>query len=239
MLRYGDNINPAAHQIIIEYILGKKGGIVNRHVSSFVEFGCSTGALGGLILSRYSGIEWVGIDYDQQALDIASTRLSRTIQMDLNKVSREELDSIDYKPDVLVMIDVIEHLYEPQRFMGVIRQIFSEALVLCILPNIACFRTYEKLSRHEFDYEDSGIFDATHRTFYTASSAHKLFSELGYRSLIDPIYLTEPGAERLLTTTQGFPISVGTESFQVRIETKDQLKSICSYGFGILLQPRV
>ena len=229
-MMYPDNINPAAHSIILSHILPE----LKIPKITFLEFGCSTGALGSAILSVDSRITWIGLDYNSDALSIAKNRLSQAAYSDFNHITSTELRSLEIHPDFIILVDVLEHVYEPSKFLSTVVSVFSQSRILCVLPNIACYQTYDRLTVHEFPYDDSGIFDKTHKTFYTAKSALELFGLFAYKPELGPAYLPDPVVSSLLSSQIAFPYSFKRGKYLIEISDHNELLSLCSYGFAYL-----
>lgn len=241
MQNYPDNINPAAYSIVKHHITNAAVSgtppISGSHI--FVEFGCSTGALGYALLKEYPGISWIGLDYNSAALKVAKTRLNQVYQLDFNRLNKDSLGDITPNPSLLIMVDVLEHVYEPVNFVQTVASAFPSASILCVLPNIACYQSYERLSCNDFPYDESGIFDKTHRTFYTPISAKKMYARLGYYPSLGPVYLPDPKESVLLEQDISFPYIFSRRSYSVRIETREHLASLCSYGFAFIFSPLI
>jgi SAM-dependent methyltransferase len=230
MSSYPDNINPCAFRLLSE-ILASQADCRSFRI---LEFGCSTGALGAEVIRRFPGIHWSGLDISQDALLIAKSRIPLAIQVDLNLITEEELMSIEKAPDVLVMIDVLEHVYDPYRLLGIIASAYRTTKVVCILPNIACYQTYDQISIGDFKYHEFGIFDRTHRTFFTPKSALDLFKEYGYLCDTGPLFLPDPVTSSLLSQDLAFPFEFKRGSYSISISDRDMLINVCSYGFGFI-----
>ena len=230
---YPDNVNPAAYSVITDYILPNR----TKEKTTFLEFGCSSGALGSTILQLNTQIYWAGLDYNLDALSIAQSRLSYVAQADFNEINNASLASLGIQPDFLIMVDVLEHVYEPHTFLKNVTSAFPHSSILCVLPNIACYQTYDRLSNHVFPYDDYGIFDKTHKTFYTYTSAQSLFATFGYTSILGPLYLPDPVVSSLLTENITYPHTFTREKYSISIVTRDELLSLCSYGFCFLSIP--
>jgi len=236
-LTYPDNINPAALSLLAEYLQTKGDHEKNNIV---LELGCSTGALGQHVLKIFPHpLIWIGIDMNEEALAIANSRLTNTFQEDLDNIGVASLHSASPSANVVVMIDVLEHVCEPGRLLHTISVAYPHASVVCVLPNIACYQTYERLSLHDFPYDKSGIFDATHKTFYTAKSALRLFQNEGYNSTKGPIFLLDPPMKEIATTTAEFPFTFKSDRYSITLQTKEDLLSLSSYGFGYIFSPVV
>ena len=228
---YGDNINPAAYDLISRFLHSQPNTSLR-----FLEFGCSTGALGHKILSTHKDIHWIGIDYNASALEIAKTRLSSVHKADLNHFD-DELISACGHPDFIVMVDVLEHVYEPNIFLQSIRDRFPVSKIICVLPNISSFQTYDQIAQNDFEYAQSGIFDCTHKTFFTSKSAVRFFSNYGYRILSDIIYLIDPSMMHIYQQNNTFPFVYHSSNYSFKAHNQSDLLCFCSYGFGLAFEP--
>lgn len=236
-LTYPDNINPAAMSLLSDY-LHSKG--VHEGNDIILELGCSTGSLGQHLLNMFPRqLTWIGIDVNEEALEIANSRLTKTFKIDLNSIDKAILHSTSPSVNVVVMIDVLEHVYEPRKLLSTISVAYPHASIVCVLPNIACYQTYERLSLHDFPYDESGIFDRTHRTFYTAKSALRLFQSEGYAPAKGPIFLLDPHMKELIATNTEFPFTFTANKYSITLAAKEELLSLASYGFGYIFSPAV
>lgn len=233
---YPDNVNPAALSIIRQCII--PSSVVGlEDAPCIVEFGCSTGALGAKVLEEMPIATWIGIDYSDSALARASTRLSRVIKADLNHIDVDDLARLEASPTLVIMVDVLEHVYEPSSFIEKVFTAFPHAKILCVLPNIACYQTYDRLSIHDFSYEDFGIFDKSHRTFYTVKSALRFFKEARYAPEAGPVFLLDPVVSHIQLDNVVYPYIFSRGCYSICLQNKEELLSLCSYGFGFLFHP--
>jgi glycosyltransferase involved in cell wall biosynthesis len=83
----------------------------------------------------------------------------------------------------LLMLDVIEHLKQPERFLGELRARFDHEPKTIILttPNIAFVVQRLMLMLGQFNYGKSGILDATHTRLFTFRSIVRLLRDEGFR----------------------------------------------------------
>jgi glycosyltransferase involved in cell wall biosynthesis len=103
----------------------------------------------------------------------------RVIEQDLD----EDLvfDVSDH--DVLLMLDIIEHLKEPERFLERLRTQFgyeSKKLVLTT-PNVAFIVQRLMLLFGQFNYGKAGILDMTHTRLFTFRTLRRLLTDEGFR----------------------------------------------------------
>jgi 2-polyprenyl-3-methyl-5-hydroxy-6-metoxy-1,4-benzoquinol methylase len=85
--------------------------------------------------------------------------------------------------DVLLMLDIIEHLRQPERFLEQLRQQFGyerKTLVLTT-PNIAFIVQRLMLLLGQFNYGKAGILDSTHTRLFTFRTLRRLLSDEGFR----------------------------------------------------------
>jgi glycosyltransferase involved in cell wall biosynthesis len=85
--------------------------------------------------------------------------------------------------DHLLLLDVIEHLQDPERFMGELRQQFDympRKLVLTT-PNVAFLVQRLMLLAGQFNYGKQGILDRTHTRLFTFRSLRHLLRDNGLR----------------------------------------------------------
>ncbi len=85
--------------------------------------------------------------------------------------------------DHLLLLDVIEHLKDPERFMAELRQQFDytpRKLVLTT-PNVAFIIQRLMLLAGQFNYGKAGILDRTHTRLFTFRSLRHLLRDNGFR----------------------------------------------------------
>jgi glycosyltransferase involved in cell wall biosynthesis len=103
----------------------------------------------------------------------------RVIAQDLNDPPR--FDARDY--EVLLMLDVIEHLADPERFLEALRKQLDHAPKKLVLttPNIAFVVPRLMLLGGQFNYGRVGILDRTHTRLFTFRSIRHLLRDAGFR----------------------------------------------------------
>ena len=100
------------------------------------------------------------------------------------------LDTRDFPVDVarydqIFMLDIIEHLQDPEVFMELLRQAtaWRRPEVVLTTANIGFFVTRAMLLFGHFNYGRKGILDRTHTRLFTFSSLKELFAQTGYKVL--------------------------------------------------------
>jgi hypothetical protein len=103
------------------------------------------------------------------------------------RVVEQDLDSpltFDVKEhDYILLLDVIEHLRDPERFLAELRSQFDYRTRTMILttPNIAFVVQRVMLLFGQFNYGKAGILDRTHTRLFTFRSLEMLLLDAGFR----------------------------------------------------------
>jgi 2-polyprenyl-3-methyl-5-hydroxy-6-metoxy-1,4-benzoquinol methylase len=98
-------------------------------------------------------------------------------------LNADPLDLDLRETDVILLLDVVEHLYDPERFFRALRRHFDyhTRTVVLTTPNIAFFIQRLMLLFGQFNYGKSGILDRTHTRLFTFRSFEQLLRDAGLR----------------------------------------------------------
>jgi 2-polyprenyl-3-methyl-5-hydroxy-6-metoxy-1,4-benzoquinol methylase len=105
------------------------------------------------------------------------------------KVFRQNLDDelvFDVREyDYLLLLDVIEHLRDPEQFLDRLRRQFDYTPRTLVLtsPNIAFIVQRVMLALGQFNYGKVGILDRTHTRLFTFRTLRRLLTDAGFRIL--------------------------------------------------------
>ena len=85
--------------------------------------------------------------------------------------------------DVVLLLDVIEHLHEPERFLAALRRNLDHRPRTLVLttPNVAFVIQRLMLLTGQFNYGKAGILDRTHTRLFTFRSLRRLLVDSGLR----------------------------------------------------------
>jgi glycosyltransferase involved in cell wall biosynthesis len=85
--------------------------------------------------------------------------------------------------DVLLLLDIIEHLKDPERFLEQLRRQFGYTPKKLILttPNVAFIVVRAMLAFGQFNYGKAGILDRTHTRLFTFRTLRRLLKDEGFR----------------------------------------------------------
>lgn len=124
---------------------------------------------------KTKGCQVTGMDYVTPPAGTFDT----FYQSDLDQV---ELDFPMDQYDYVLMLDVIEHLKDPELFMDTLRAQLglNKPRIIITTPNIAFAFIRFQLLLGNFNYGKQGILDMTHKRLFTFKSLRVFFEQTGY-----------------------------------------------------------
>ena len=150
-----------------------------RPESHILDIGCGQGYVAQELAAK--GCHVTGMD--QYIPDIS--RASEKIDYIEWNLDRKEFPVNVSQFDQIFMLDIIEHLKEPETFMDELR--FAAACkrpeVVITTANIGFWVTRLMLLFGQFNYGKKGILDATHTRLFTFRSLGDLLDQSGYKIL--------------------------------------------------------
>jgi O-antigen biosynthesis protein len=167
------------HEIIREDLLP----MLRLPVGRVLDIGCAGGRFGERLKLEYPGVHVTGIETHGPAAALAATRLDKVISKPIEAVDFEQEGIGAGSLDVIVLADVLEHLYDPWRTLTRLKPLLAPTGYLLIsVPNARNLGLISLLAdRGVFPYSEAGLLDITHIRFYTASELNRMIVETGYR----------------------------------------------------------
>jgi 2-polyprenyl-3-methyl-5-hydroxy-6-metoxy-1,4-benzoquinol methylase len=133
---------------------------------------------------------------------VAASVVDTVLVADLEK-GLEALDSYKGRVDLLLLLDVLEHLHDPWARLKEFKTFLAPAgVVIASIPNVRNFKVLVPLlMKGEWRYQDAGILDRTHLRFFTRRTVLELFAGAGYE--IQKITRTGPLQPSRIKTVSG------------------------------------
>ncbi|MBA3882510.1 MAG: glycosyltransferase [Chthoniobacterales bacterium] len=109
--------------------------------------------------------------------------------------------------DQILLMDLIEHLYDPENFMDELRRQTGNQRpeVIITSANVAFFVTRMMLALGQFNYSRKGILGLGHRRLFTFKSLRALLEQAGYQ-IIEEAGVPAP-----------FPLAIGTNRWSAAL----------------------
>jgi len=196
--------------------------LVPEH-SRVLDLGCAGGYMAAALKQR-KGCYVTGVD----AFPLEDVRLDEFYLRDLNE-GLEGLPMADQ--DMVLMLDVIEHLASPERFLDQLHESLSHVPGIQIVistANIGFIIPRLMLLLGQFNYGKRGILDVTHTRLFTFSSFRRCLEQCGF----DVVEMKAvPGP---------FPLALGDTWFSRLLLRADQALIHLSRGlFGYQIFARI
>jgi 2-polyprenyl-3-methyl-5-hydroxy-6-metoxy-1,4-benzoquinol methylase len=158
-----------------------------------LEIGCGAGATLGWLKERWPHAETVGLDSNVSAISQVGSRSDSVIIHDLE----EPMPGIGYF-DLILALDVLEHLRDPERVLQQLVGMLSPGgSVIVSVPNLSHHSVLTPLLfKRQFRGMDEGIRDRTHLRWFTEESAIGLMVGSGL-IVIDGVATGQRGRARV------------------------------------------
>jgi SAM-dependent methyltransferase len=164
-----------------------------EHIDRAFEIGCGYGSTLAW-LKTHKTYQWVGgAEVSPAAAAQARERLDLVVEGD---VERDPLPIDEASLDLLLCLDVLEHLRDPWAFLArACRLLKPGATFVASLPNLRHHSVVMPLLlRGEFAYQPAGILDQTHLRFFTRAGIVGLVESAGIAiDRVEPTCM-EPGS---------------------------------------------
>lgn len=203
--------------------------------SRLLDIGCSSGAVGKRLKSKYAGLFVWGVEIGDSARQAEECldKVSRKTLSDFNKEEAELLFSID----TVLLLDVIEHIYNPWEFLCSLAKLLNpQAQIIVSLPNIGHANILRDLANGYWHYQASGLLDITHVRFFTLFEMRKMFYETGFR-ILRVNFSVEYCVDSEKYPAHAFPSWVDLGNVKISINNFEQFLSLNSRQIFFNLQP--
>jgi len=200
---------PSSH----EYALNRV-----RPQTTVLDIGCGPGFMSRELAKK--GVRTISLD---RYIDASTREVShKAIEIDI-----EDFDFSDTnRVDTILLLDVIEHLVSPERFLTRVRNRYCEEAPEMVITtgNIAFLPIRMALMSGQFNYGKRGILDLTHTRLFTFSSLRRLIAQSGFEIVSVsglpapfPLALGNGWLARTLLAINGLLIKVSKGLFSYQI----------------------
>lgn len=141
-----------------------------------LEIGCGSGATLGWLRRDQRASFTVGVEISESAAQRARVHADEVYCLDFERV---ELPSENKKFDVILCLDVLEHMVNPWLIVDRLaaQHLVPGGILIVSLPNVRHYSVVlPLLFRGQWNYQDAGLLDRTHLRFFTRDTAVRLLS---------------------------------------------------------------
>ena len=162
----------------------------DKHV---LEIGCGPGSI-TKILADQNNCKVTGLELDPEAIKKVTPYCVKVMQADLNSIGWPQLLE-NNKFDVVVVADVLEHLYDPWKSLQrMVPLINDNGYIVISLPHVGHAAVASCLINGDFDYRDWGLLDRTHIRFFGLKNIEDLLTQANLK-IIEVSYVTKQPEE--------------------------------------------
>jgi O-antigen biosynthesis protein len=204
---------------------------LNEPPGAVLDIGCGGGATGRLVKEKFPGTRVIGIEINPRAADCARQFLDQVICAAIDDVDLA-VEAPGATISTVLMLDVLEHLYDPWRALTRIRGWLAPGTrVLASVPNIRNLAVLDALAAGHFQYADNGVLDITHVRFFTRDELRRMFEETGYRvHKLEP--LTQPEVVDSLVVNRR-PGRLDTRNLSIGFRDIDDLEDLYAFQYVV------
>lgn len=141
-----------------------------------LDIGCGDGATLEWIKATKRCEKTYGIEISESSYLKAKKILDKTLNINIEK---EKNFFMEKKFDLILVLDVVEHLIDPWKFLNLIKSRLNEGgSIIISVPNIRHYSILKDLIFFgNWEYSQSGILDRTHLRFFTKKTLKKIFEK--------------------------------------------------------------
>ncbi len=178
-----DYVYPFEHESAVGHAAGLVQQLVRGPEAKVVDLGAGTAVVSHAL--RQAGLSYHGLELHPVAVDLMQQAGIEATQCDLTDVDsvQSALDELG-EVGVLLILDVIEHLVQPQQLLAALAawslKHHDTPLVVSV-PNVAHFDLGLGLLCGRWLPTETGMLDSTHLRFFTKETLERMFKRCGWR----------------------------------------------------------
>lgn len=204
-----------------------------------LDVGCAAGEFGALVKQQHPDCQVIGIELNRAAAEAARGKLDQVFDRRLEAIVAGADGIEPGSIDTVILADVLEHMYDPWRFMLALRPFLSaDAQIIASIPNTRHLGLLlNLLDGGQWAYEARGLLDITHIRFFTLAQIQQFFHETDYR--IENIQFNlDPQLSGVYNSQKDLP-QAGVRFGRVAIERLQprELAELCTWQFFLRARP--
>lgn len=227
-------INPLAKEVGYYYSLDRPeileaivaAGLEPGHV---LELGCSSGAFGAKLKQRFPLVRYVGFEIHPPSAAKAKAVLDEVHVIDVEETPIESVGLAKSSFDLLVLLDVLEHLYNPWDVLAELVQYLQPGgMMFLSIPNVQNITVLDNLIRGRWQYEAAGLLDATHIRFFALADMIELVHGSGL-TIVEANATFQPPLDLARITDENNVVHFGNAT--VANLTRDEVIRLHAYQY--------
>lgn len=200
--------------------------LIIRQPINIVDFGCSSGAVGERLKRKFNDIFVWGVEIGEASED-AKTKLDKVTTYGFENFTMDDKILLS-KMDTILLLDVLEHMYDPWHFLIELADTISDdAQIIISLPNIAHFNVIRDLSNNVWHYKESGIMDITHIRFFTHYEMLKMIYDSGFKVVKRKLKFSSDMNREILMKIK-FPIWLEFDEVKIKVKNLEHYLNLNS-----------
>lgn len=161
---------------------GRLNGILTllgKEAATVLDIGCGAGEVGRVVKDR-SRMKVYGVDISTNAVATARTVLdgAEVCDFETESILPDSFKGISF--DAVIVSEVLEHLFEPEKMLQHIRLATSAPIIITV-PNVLFWKNRLKIFFGSFEYTETGMMDRGHIHFFTWKSLQEVIAKGGYQ----------------------------------------------------------
>ena len=153
--------------------------LLPEHCERVLEIGCGSGETLLWLKTQKPDCQWLaGVELFAQSGSLGAPRLDWFCAGNIETL---ELDIAPASLDLILCLDVLEHLVDPWKTVGKLHHLLKpQGHIIASIPNIRYYSASLGLVlKGNWDYQKEGILDSTHLRFFTKKTATALMQSSG------------------------------------------------------------
>ena len=195
--------------------------LFNFQPKNILDIGCHTGDVGAGLKEKYgSHLNIWGVELNLKAAEIAKLKLDKISTTPIEDISNEEKSNLNLI-DTIIMLDVLEHMYNPWKTLNFLSKHVNEKCQFIIsLPNIMHLDVVTDLLNGFWHYKKAGTLDITHIRFFTYFEMKSMFEESGLKITKEHFIIDQKCKNIYKNRYNNFPLWLKLENAKIRVHSQ-------------------